>query len=125
MRIIKKLYKIYDDFARSVKRLNIDAYAACTSFFLLLSFTPMLILLCSILPFTRITEADLILFIEGFLPAIFWDLVKKLVESVYSGGYAVLTVSAIITLWTAAKGVSSLVQGLTRFTMLRKSEIIS
>ncbi|MBQ8137970.1 MAG: YihY/virulence factor BrkB family protein [Lachnospiraceae bacterium] len=112
MRIIKKLYKIYDDFARSVKRLNIDAYAACTSFFLLLSFTPMLILLCSILPFTRITEADLILFIEGFLPAIFWDLVKRLVDSVYSGGYAVLTVSAIITLWTAAKGVSSLVQGL-------------
>ncbi len=112
MRIIKKLYKIYNDFARSVKRLNIDAYAACTSFFLLLSFTPMLILLCSILPFTRITEADLILFIEGFLPAIFWDLVKRLVDSVYAGGYTVLTVSAIITLWTAAKGVASLVQGL-------------
>ena len=112
MRIIKKHYKIYNDFERSVKRLNIDAYAACTSFFLLLSFTPMLILLCSILPFTRITEADLILFIEGFLPAIFWDLVKRLVDSVYSGGYTVLTVSAIITLWTAAKGVSSLVQGL-------------
>ena len=112
MRIIKKLYKIYNDFARSVKRLNIDAYAACTSFFLLLSFTPMLILLCSILPLTRITEADLLLFIEGFLPEMFWDLVKRLVDSVYAGGYTVLTVSAIITLWTAAKGVASLVQGL-------------
>ena len=112
MRVLRKLYRIYSDFARSVKRLNIDAYAACTSFFLLLSFTPMLILLCSILPFTRITEMDLIEFIEGFLPEMFWSLVERLVDSVYSGGYAVLTISAIITLWTAAKGVSSLVQGL-------------
>ena len=112
MRIIKKLYKIFDDFSKSVKRLNIDAYAACTSFFLLLSFTPMLILLCSILPFTKITALDLIEFFEGFMPEIFWNLVERLVNSVYSGGYAVLTVSAIVTLWTAAKGVASLVQGL-------------
>lgn len=112
MRVLKKVYKIYDDFARSVKRLNIDAYAACTSFFLLLSFTPMLILLCSILPFTKITEADLIYFMQGFIPEIFWNLISKLIDSVYSGGYAVLTVSAIVTLWTAAKGVSSMVQGL-------------
>ena len=89
MRILKKLYKIYDGFARSIKKLNIDAYAACTSFFLLLSFTPMLILVCSILPFTRLTEADLIEFMQGFLPEIFWHVLHKLVDSVYSGGYAV------------------------------------
>ncbi|MCR4617190.1 MAG: YihY/virulence factor BrkB family protein [Lachnospiraceae bacterium] len=112
MQIIKKLYKIYDNFARSVKRLNIDAYAACTSFFLLLSITPLLILLCSILPLTKITEADLIFFIEGFLPEMFWSLLKRLVDSIYAGGYTILTVSAIVTLWTAAKGVASLVQGL-------------
>ena len=112
MRVLKKLYKIYEHFVRSVKRLNIDAYAACTSFFLLLSFTPLLILLCSILPFTKITEQDVIFFFQGFSPEMFWQLEERLIDGVYSGGYAVLTISAIITLWTAAKGVSSLVQGL-------------
>ncbi len=112
MSAIKKIYKICDDFSRSVKKLNIDAYAACTSFFLLLSVMPMMILLCSILPFTAITDADLIEFLQGFLPEMFWGVVKRLVDSIYSGGYAVLTLSAIFTLWTAAKGVSSLVQGL-------------
>ncbi len=112
MRVLKKIYKIYEHFVRSVKRLNIDAYAACTSFFLLLSFMPMMILLCSILPFTRITEQDVTLFFEGFTPEMFWDLEARLIDGVYSGGYAVLTISAIITLWTASRGVASLVQGL-------------
>ena len=112
MNIIKKIYKICDDFSQRVKKLNIDAYAACTSFFLLLSVMPMLILLCSILPLTKISSEDLIEFMQGFLPELFWNAMHKLVGSIYSGGYAVLTLSAIVTLWTAAKGVSSLVQGL-------------
>ena len=112
MRPLKKIYKIYMHFVRSVKRLNIDAYAACTSFFLVLSFTPLLILLISILPLTRITETDLIAFFESFSPELFWNLEERLIDGIYSGGYAVLTISAIATLWTAARGVSSLVQGL-------------
>lgn len=112
MIFVKKIYKILKSFFASTKRLNIDAYAACTAFFLVLSLVPTMILLCSILPLTPLTEIDLVNFLQGIFPPMFEELIAKLVSSVYEGGYAVLTVSAVITLWVAGKSISSLMQAL-------------
>lgn len=111
-KIIKRAYRSFMVFSKNVGRLNITAYAACISYFLMLSLVPMLILLVSILPFTSITENDLVMYFQEMLPDIFDNLVARLISSVYDGGYAALTISIVATLWSAGKGISALIQGL-------------
>lgn len=111
-KMIKRIYRAWMSFSQSVSRLNITAYAACISYFFMLSLVPMTILLCSIIPFTRITESDLISYFQELLPDFFDNLIERLVSSVYEGGYTALTVSILITLWSAGKGISALIQGI-------------
>ena len=47
---------------------NISAFAASTAFFLFLSMIPLLMALCAILPYTTLTEANLINAITQFTP---------------------------------------------------------
>ena len=111
-KIIKRVYRSFTVFSRNVGRLNITAYAACITYFLILSLVPMMILLCSIIPFTGITENDLVMYFQEILPDFFDNLIARLVSSVYEGGYAALTISIVATLWSAGKGISALIQGL-------------
>jgi len=110
--LIKRAYRTTTAFSKSVGRLNITAYAACISYFLMLSFVPATILLCSILPFTKISEEMLVLYFQEMLPDFFDSVVERLVSSVYDGGYAALTISILATLWSAGKGISALIQGI-------------
>ena len=57
--MFRRLLFIGYDFGKHMGRKNISAYAASTAFFIFLSLIPALMLLCSLLPYTPITEANL------------------------------------------------------------------
>lgn len=54
------LTKMVKDFSTKMQKKNIQAFAASTAFFLILSLIPLLIMLSSLLPYTKLTEADLL-----------------------------------------------------------------
>lgn len=91
---------------------NISAYAASIAFFLFLSMIPMLMLLCAILPYTALTEADLMRAMTDIVPPSMDAFVVNLVAYVYDKSPTVLSVSAVVTVWSAAKGVLALMRGL-------------
>ena len=66
--MLRKLYCIGRNFARQITRDNVNAYAASIAFFIFLSLIPMLMLVCSILPYTNLTEADLMRAMTEFVP---------------------------------------------------------
>ena len=111
-KLVKRIYRSIVAFSISVGRLNITAYAACIAYFFMLSLVPMVILLCSILPFTRISEELLVQYFQEMTPDFFHNVIERLVSSVYRGGYAALTISILATLWSAGKGISALIQGI-------------
>ncbi len=80
MKTIYRLYYIMRDFNWQMTRKNISAFAASTSFFLFLSMIPLLMSLCAILPYTRLTASNLISAITKFMP----DAMNGLVVSVIS-----------------------------------------
>ncbi|MDE6201900.1 MAG: YihY/virulence factor BrkB family protein, partial [Lachnospiraceae bacterium] len=57
--MFKRLLFIGYDFGKHMSRRNISAFAASTAFFLFLSLIPALMLLCAIIPYTPLTEANL------------------------------------------------------------------
>ncbi len=110
--MIKKMYHMVSEFTKQAGRKNINAYAASTAFFLFLSIVPMLILLCSIIPFTPLSEEDLVTAIVDVVPAAIDPLAKGLVSEIYGRSAGILSIAALTTLWSAGKGVLALMQGL-------------
>ncbi|MBR6852102.1 MAG: YihY/virulence factor BrkB family protein, partial [Lachnospiraceae bacterium] len=65
-------------FLRVMKENNTSSFAAGAAFFVFLSIIPIVILVCSILPYTNISQDMLAAVIEGLIPAsvaIFFDSV--------------------------------------------------
>ena len=112
MRTIYRLFLIFRDFNWQTTKKNISAFAASTAFFLFLSMIPLLMALCAILPFTRLTEANLISAITQFTPDAVDGLVVRIVSDVYAKSAGTITVFAIVTIWSAAKAMLALIYGL-------------
>lgn len=112
MKMMKKIYWIIQDFGRQAGKKNIGAYASSTAFFLFLSIVPMLILICTIIPYTPLTEADLLNAVSKALPEKVIPLAENVVAEVYDQSIGILSVAALTTLWSAGKGVLALMRGL-------------
>ncbi|MBD5504642.1 MAG: YihY/virulence factor BrkB family protein [Lachnospiraceae bacterium] len=112
MRTIYRLYYIFRDFSWQMTKKNIAAFAASTAFFLFLSMIPLLMALCAILPYTSLTEENLINAITQFTPDAMNALVISIVSDVYARSAGTITIFAIVTIWSASKAMLALIHGL-------------
>ncbi len=110
--MLKRLVLIGYDFSKHMSRKNISAFAASTAFFLFLSLIPALMLLCAIIPYTPLTEANLMSAAREISPDAMNSLLITIIRDVYDKSIGLVSASAIITLWTAGKGVLALMRGL-------------
>lgn len=110
--MIRRLILIGFDFGKHMSRKNISAFAASTAFFLFLSLIPALMLLCAIIPYTPLTEANLMSAAKQISPDAMNSLLISIIRDVYDKSIGLVSASAIITLWSAGKGVLALMRGL-------------
>ncbi len=110
--MLKRLLFIGYDFGKHMSRRNISAFAASTAFFLFLSLIPALMLLCAILPYTPLTEANLMSAAREISPDAMDSLLINIIGDVYDKSIGIVSITAIVTLWTAGKGVLALMRGL-------------
>lgn len=110
--MIRRLFYIFRDFNWQMARKNIAAFAASTAFFLFLSMIPLLMALCAILPYTALTEDNLIGAIMRFTPNAMNELVIGVVSDVYARSAGTITVFALVTVWSASKAMLALIHGL-------------
>lgn len=107
-----KLYGLGRDFSARMKKQNISAYAASIAFFFFLSIVPMLIMICTIIPYTPLTEMNLVEAITDMVPDMAAPLVASLISDVYEKSAGIMSVAIIATIWSASKGVMALMRGL-------------
>lgn len=110
--MIRKCYIIFRDFARQLKDENISAFSASTAFFFFISLVPMLILICTIIPYTPLTEENLIKVITDIMPESIDGLVVDMVADVYEKSVGLIWFVAIAMIWSAGKGMLALMRGL-------------
>lgn len=92
---------------------RVGIYASHTSFFMVLSLFPMLVLLMSLLRYTGISLDTLTDLLEGVIPSALMGGAKRLIAKTYqSTTGTVLSLSALTALWSASRGVHGLVIGL-------------
>ncbi len=110
--MLRRLLFIGYDFGKHMGRRSIGAFAASTAFFLFLSLIPALMLLCAIIPYTPLTEANLMSIARRVAPEAVEALVIGIISDVYNKSIGIVSLTAIGTLWSAGKGVLALMEGL-------------
>ena len=110
--------------AHTIRRIsaeNIPIYAANAAFFLLLSLFPALLLLMSALRPLHLEQAAQTLLLEQLIPQVLQPLIYYITEDLagmHTGG--AISVSAVLTLWSASRGVYGLLKGLNRVYHVRE-----
>lgn len=112
IKMFMKFRKIMKSFMTEMKDRNISAHAACTAFFFFLSIVPMLMLICTILPYTPITEANLVNVVTDVTPDTMDALATGVIDEVYRQSTGILPIAVIAMIWSAGQGVLALIHGL-------------
>ena len=108
--------------SRQLGSLELGVYAANASFFILLSLFPAMMLLIGIVQYTPLTPDDLQAPLTELVPGALSPLLDYMTQELFAeSSGAMLPISAIVALWTASKGVYSLLRALNRVYRLRES----
>ena len=91
-----RIYGIVRDFSRQLTRDNISAYASSTAFFFFLSLMPTLIIVCSLLPLTSLTERNLMAVIVDIMPDFLDALTVLMIQQMYEQSAKILPVAIIV-----------------------------
>ncbi|MDD6058696.1 MAG: YihY/virulence factor BrkB family protein [Clostridiales bacterium] len=94
------------------KKDKINAYAAQSAFFIILSAIPFLMVFSSLLQYTPITKDALLGLVRELMPEYVAPLLAFIVEEVYSNSGGLISVTAVAALWSAAKGMQYITDGL-------------
>lgn len=108
----KLIFTIIKNFFVQLRRDNVNSYAASCAFFFFMSLIPIIILLCALLPFTSVQESDLLALIYKELPETTASLISSIIKEAYNKSVGIISVAAVMSLWSAGKGVNGLILGL-------------
>jgi len=114
-RFIKLYINLYD-LIKGAGKIELSAFASSSAFFLFLSLIPILMLIVSLIPFTGISQSEITLMVHDSIgqiaPETVTEMIDTLIEAIFSGGAVSLSLSALVTLWTASKSFLALMRGM-------------
>ena len=107
--------------SRRVQDMGIPGHAANAGYFIVLSVFPALVLVLSILRYTRLDAGDLMTLLSGFVPSALLPMAEKLIISTYAHtSRAMVSISAASALWSASRGIFGLLTGLNHIYGVRE-----
>lgn len=108
----QKLQRLMDEFAK-IQEMNIFVHGAHASFFLVLSVFPMLMLVLGLLGYTDLTVSNLVELVQTVVPDALVPFIQRTLSSAYAHtSRLVISVSALVALWSAGNGIYALKIGL-------------
>ena len=93
------------------RRADIGLYAAAGAYYLFLSLGPLTALLLAALPYTSVTERQLLDMLSPVTPPALLQLMHAVAADIYAAPAAALGISVAAELWSAGKFLSAVVQG--------------
>ena len=110
--LFKRVWKIWKKYTED----EVTVYAAQASFFIVIAFFPFIMLLLTTLQFIpNVNKSDLLTLLVKIMPNMLDSLVVGIVDDLYIKSPAtILSLSAVSTLWSSARGMLSIERGLNR-----------
>lgn len=99
---------------KAVSEAQLPVYAANAAFFLLLSLFPALALLLGLIGHLALSTEEFFSFFAQLIPEVLFPLFSEAIRSLDADSGPLLSLSALTGLWSASRGIYSLLQGLRR-----------
>ena len=112
--MFKKLYKGLISFFEKAAKDGAGAYASDTTLFIIVSFFPFLMCLLTLLQFLPFSQNELMDVVRNFVPSQVADIIGGLVNELYSSTSLLLSITIVMTLWTASRGILGIYRGLNK-----------
>jgi len=107
-----KIQKYLKNISANISFRNISTFSAQCSYYTILSFIPFIILLLTLIQYTGLEQETLFALISKLVPSNMNELVLGIVKEVYSKSLGTISVSIVITMWSAGRGLLALTRGL-------------
>ena len=97
--------------ASKLSKDSITSYAAQSCFYMLLSFFPALIILMSLIHYLPVTPDTIIEVLRAVAPPQIEPVFETIINDVYNNSsIAIVSITAVVVLWSAGKGFLSIMQ---------------
>ncbi len=120
--LYKRFYNIQKEIRRIIREAEIGIYASGAAFFLFLSIIPIIIIISGLLPNHTIMSNDAVNLSQAVVPEKIYRFLLSIVESYHGNNVTLLSVSALIVLWSASKGMLALMRGLNHIYGVEESK---
>lgn len=117
-----KIYRFLRKGLRAISAYQIPLYSANAAFYILLSVFPALILVVGLLPVVGYSESDLLSSLHGLVPTVLEPVIENILNDMSkSSTGALLSLTAIIAVWSSSGGVYCIQVGLNAVHRVRES----
>lgn len=121
-KLVKEIKDIVE-FGRGTRAHHLSAFAAQSAFFVIMSFFPLMNIMLTLTKYLPITKEELISFIIRFVPNEFDAYIVGIVNDIFvNGAGAVTIISIIVAIWSAAKGIMAIRNGLNEVYNSRENK---
>lgn len=114
IKLIRRIYKWYMPFYQKMNHDNVFAIAAQTAFFMVLSAVPLVMFLVSLLQYVHISPDFLKTLLGTERIAIEFNNFSDSIMELYGQNVSISIITILATLWSAAKGIHAITNGLNR-----------
>ena len=108
-------------FVEECKDDNVNAYAAQSAYFTLLSLIPFLLFFGAMLKYTPVSLDFLVKGVKLVLPDYISGFLINIITETYETSTGLLSISAIVAIWSAARGIQYLTEGLNKMYDLEET----
>lgn len=108
--------------AARISDYHVSLYAANAAFYMILAVFPGIMLLVCLLPYVGYSKADLLRIISGIVPEVLEPLLQRLIGDISANSTsALLSVTALVAVWSASSGVYCIQLGLNSIHQVKES----
>lgn len=111
MRSIITIYRMVREFLNRMRTDHVAAYAAQAAYFTMLSFIPIIMLLLALLTYTPVNQAMILRLFSENVPDAVYPMIMNVLNDVYRRSNSMIPVTAVVTAWSAGRGVLALTTG--------------
>lgn len=108
-------------FVAECKEDSVNAYAAQSAYFTLLSLIPFLLFFGAMLKYTPVSLDFLVKGVQLVLPDYISGFLVNIITETYETSTGLISASAIVAIWSAARGIQYLTEGLNKMYDLNET----
>lgn len=101
-----------NEFINSGENEHMKAYSAQSALYVLISLVPCILLLLTLIQYTPVTKGNILSAVVELFPDTINIMLVSIINEVYSQSTTVIPLTALVTMWSASRGVLAMSNGL-------------